>query len=99
MIQIETTIKNSDVTIIPEVAPEIFGRFYAFDVRIICNPPYRGSDKELMIEICKILTEQTKGAIELKTFYVVHDVHYASDFQVEEITFQVITPLEPQWYC
>ena len=88
--------ENCDVTIITKVAPENFGRFDAFDVRVLCDPPYRGLDKELMIEVCKTLSKQTKGSVELKTFYVVHDIHYASEFLVEEIVFQVITPLAPQ---
>jgi len=99
MSRIKVKIKNCDLTIIPEVAPESFGRINAFDVRVLCEPPYRGSDKELMVEVCRILTEQTKAKVELKTFYVVRDVHYVSEFWVEEISFQVITPLELQWHC
>ena len=99
MIKFNTTIKNSDVSIIMEVAPENFGRFNAFDVRVLCDPPYHDSDKGLMIEVCRILTEQSKGEVRLKTYYVVRDVNYAPLFRVEEITFQVITSLEPQWHC
>lgn len=95
---IKVKIKNCDATIIPEVASENFGKISAFDVRVLCEPPYRGSDKQLMIEVCRILTEQNKWKVELKTFYVIRDVHYISEFEVEDITFQVITPLELQWY-
>lgn len=63
MIHIKSTIKNSDVIIIPEVAPENSGVFNTFDVRVLCNPPYFASDKELMIDVCKILTERTKGLL------------------------------------
>lgn len=87
MSRIQVKIKNCYVTIIPEVAPENFGRINAFDVKVLCDSPYRGSDKELMVEVCRILTEQTKGAVELKTFYVVRDIHYASDLRVGEIIF------------
>lgn len=60
MSRIHVKIKNCDVTIVPEVAPENFGRVNAFDVRVLCDSPYRGSDKELMVEVCRILTEHTK---------------------------------------
>ena len=94
-----TKIRNCDVTVIPEVALERMGEYNAFDVKAICNPAFIGTDRELMNEICKLLTTLVEGKFELKTFYVVHDVHFDSKHQIEEILFQVITPLELQWYC
>ena len=98
MIQMSTLIKNRNLTIVSEVALENYGLFNAFDVRVICTPSYHGSDKELMIAVCKVLTEETDGETELKTHYVSYDVHFDSKSRVEMITFQVITPLDPQWY-
>lgn len=99
MKEIKIDILKSVVTIVPEVDVEDFGHFNAFDVKVTCNPPFHGSDKELMNAVCKALSEQTGGNVELKTFYVVRDVRFVSEFFIEDITFQVITPLEQQWHC
>ena len=85
--------------VIPEVALERMGKYNAFDVKAVCNPAFAGTDRELMNEICQLLTNLVDGMMELKTIYVVHDAHFDSKHRIEEIQFQVITPLEPQWYC
>lgn len=61
--------------------------YNTFSVRGLCNPPYYGSDEKFMIDVGKIITEHTKGDVELITFYVVQNVHYFSEFPVEGITF------------
>lgn len=99
MNKINTRIDGSDLTIIPEIALDSFGRVNAFDIRVICNPAFRGSDKELMINVCRFISGLTDGKVELKTFYVAQDVRFDAKHCVKEITFQVITPLDPQWYC
>ena len=99
MNSIISKIRNSDVNVIPEVALERMGKYNAFDVKAVCNPAFAGTDRDLMNEICQLLTTLVEGKIELKTFYVVHDAHFDSKHRIEEILFQVITPLEPQWYC
>lgn len=108
---IKKTIKQSLVSIEPEVALDDFGKFRAFYVNVKCYPAFDGTDKELMNEVCRILTAKTKGMVELKTFYVIDHVVSSSMKesvspnkagswrQIEELAFQVITPLEPQWWC
>ena len=71
--------------------------FNAFDVNVLCDPAFRGSGIELMNEVCQFLSTHEEGKVELKTLYVVHDAHFDSYHRIEEILFQVITPLEPQW--
>ena len=90
---------NCDLTIIPEVDPVDFGKYNAFDVKVICDPEFPGSDKELMCAVCQFLTEYINNAIEIRTHYVVHDATFKDRLRVCEIMFQVLTPLEPQWYC
>ena len=99
MKKIELEIRDCSVTIFPEVSPENFRRFNAFDVRVVCNPAFCGSDKELMVAVCKALSAVTGDSLELKTFYVVRNASFDANHRVEEITFQVITPLDSQWYC
>ena len=92
-------IKNSYVKVIPEVAPKSFYMFNGFDVNVICDPAFSGSDRELMNEVCHFLSTHEEGSVELKTLYVVHNIHFDSKNRIEEILFQVITRLEPQWCC
>ena len=93
-----TRIGNCDLKVNPEVALERMGKYNAFDVKAACNPAFAGTDRELMNEICQLLTTLVEGKIEVRTFFVVHDVHFDSKHRIEEIIFQVTTPLEPQWY-
>ena len=78
MNSIITRIRNCDVKLIPEVALERIGEYNAFDVKAVCIPAFTGTDRELMNEICQLLTTLVEGKIELKTFYVVHDAHFDS---------------------
>ena len=88
---------NSDLTIEPTVAPALFGRVNAFNVRVQCSPVFRGTDKELMQKVCEILTRSTNGDVELRTENVVYDASFNHESCVETLVFQVLTPLEPQW--
>ena len=84
------------MTITPGVAPALFGRINAFSVRVQCKPAFNGSEKELMQGVCEILTKAIDGNVTLRTQYVVSDASFVNN-QVEELTFQVLTPNEPQW--
>lgn len=92
----KSKFQNSDLTITPEVAPALFGRINAFSVRVQCNPAFNGTDKELMQRVCEILTKATDGKVELRTQNVVYEASF-TNFNIEELTFQVLTPLQPQW--
>ncbi len=104
-------INQTLLSIEPEVSLRDFGKVQAFYVKVKCYPAYEGTDKVLMNEVCRILTAETKGDVELKTYYVIDHVisssmkestppYKAGSWrQIEELTFQVVTPLELQWWC
>ena len=64
-------INQTLLSIEPEVSLWDFGKVQAFYVKVKCYPAYEGTDKVLMNEVCRILTAETKGDVELKTYYVV----------------------------
>ena len=94
----ETILREGNITIIPGVQPENFAKVSAFNVYIECDEPYRGTDKELMQEVCQFLTKYVQEEIELRTQYVVSSASFEQG-QISKILFQVITPLELMWYC
>ena len=67
-------IKQTLLSIEPEVSLEDFGKIQAFYVKVKCYPAYDGIDKALMNEVCRILTAETKDKVELKTIYVIDRV-------------------------
>lgn len=95
--KINQRLGNSDVIIVPQIMPQGFDKVEAFLVEVTCSPAYKGGDKELMIEVCKILSKlNTK--LEIRTDYVVNEAHIEGLSDVSFIRFQVLTPLCPQWY-
>ena len=91
--RIQQRIGNSEVEIIPYVLPHGFNKVEAFIVQVSCCPAFKGGDKHLMAEVCKILTNITNGETVIRTEYVVNEVHFERDFYVSFIRFQVLTPL------
>ena len=89
--------KNCDLTITPSVAPSLFRKVNAFNVRVQCCPSFDGTKEALMQEVCAILSNATNGNTEIRTKFVLSDVSF-ENFHLQEIVFQVITPLEPLWY-
>ena len=97
--KIHQMIGNSEVEIVPHIKPQGFYKTEAFFVDVKCFPAFKGGDKELMVKVCVILSRLNGGKTELRTQYVVDEVHYEGDFAVSFIRFQVITSICPQCYC
>lgn len=91
-------LKNGNLTIIPGVVPEYFSKVNAFNVYVECIEPFCGTDKELMQEVCQILTDYVHGEVQIRTKYVVSFASFEQGMRISKILFQVITPLEAMWY-
>lgn len=97
--RITKKIGNSLVTITPQVLPQHFEKVDSFFVEASCSPAYNQGDKKLMQEVCQVLSSLSDSKVEIKTLNVISNISTQGiNADVNNICFQVITPLCSLWH-